>query len=82
MNLWINEIEKIIRNLYDKEIGNSDDLVIFKMTENMECEIQKDDGSRTRIPRRIIDTYETDQNARQVLLSKLRDFKVPKAKGS
>jgi len=79
MNSWIKEIEPKIRRLYDEEVGNSADLVIFKMTENIECEIQKDDGSRTRIPRRIIDTYETDQNARQVLLKKLRDFKVPES---
>ena len=76
---WIKEIEPKIRKLYDKEIGNSNDLIVFKMTDELECEIQKDDGSRTRIERRIIDTFESDPNAKKILLKKLKDFKIPKS---
>ena len=49
MNTWIKEIEPKIKKLYEQEIGNSDDLIYFEMTENLECEIQKADGARTRI---------------------------------
>lgn len=77
MKPWIKEIEPKIRKLYDREIGDSNELINFKMTENLECEIQKKDGSRTKIPRRIIDTFESDPNAKKILLKKLKDFKDP-----
>jgi len=79
MNLWVKELEPKIRRFYEEEVGNSADLDVFKITENNECEIQKGDGSKTIIPRRIIDTYETDENARQALLKKLREFKIPES---
>jgi hypothetical protein len=79
MNTWIKEIEPKIKKLYEQEIGNSDDLIYFEMTENLECEIQKADGARTRIQRRIIDTYESDFASRQILIRKLKDFKIPKS---
>lgn len=79
MNPWIKEIEPKIRKLYDREIGNSNDLIYFRMTENLECEIQKDDGSRTRIERRVIDTFESDFNAKKNLIKKLKDFNIPKS---
>jgi len=77
MNSWVKELEPKIRRFYEEEVGNSADLVIFKITENNGCEIQKNDGSRTIILRKTIDTYETDENARQALLKKLREFKIP-----
>lgn len=75
----IKEIEPKIRKLYDEEIGNSSVLIYFKITENLECEIQKENGSRTRIERRIIDLYESNNNSRQILLKKLKDFRIPKS---
>lgn len=78
MNPWIEEIEPKIRKLYDEEIENSGEITHFRITENFECEIQKEDGSITRIARRIIDLYESDNNSRQMLLKKLKDFKIHK----
>ena len=75
----IKEIEPKIRKLYDEEIGNSSVLIYFKITENLECEIQKENGSRARIERRIIDLYESNNNSRQILLKKLKDFRIPKS---
>ena len=73
------KIETNLREFYEKNIGNSDNLIYFTVTENLECKIQKNDGSWAKIPKLLLDTYDSDSEANQTLLNILKNFNPPKS---
>jgi hypothetical protein len=81
MNKSLRELEAIIHKLCaDHNVCDPKELVSFTETNNLELEIEKKDGSRVRITRRIIDRCEDDPVAKLQILEKLKNgFK--KAKG-
>jgi hypothetical protein len=75
MNDWIDKIEPKIRKFYHDNIGNPDELVLFRTNNRDECEIVKKDGSHTTIHKKIIDAFEDNERAKKDLLQKLKKFR-------
>lgn len=80
MTKWLRETEAKIRRLCaDNNICDPKELASFTETNNLELEIEKRDGSRVRILKRLIARCEKDPVAKVELLGKLkRGFKRPK----
>lgn len=78
MEQWIKTAQPFIEKFYRENINNTDKL-FFKATDNLELEIQKEDGTRVRIFRWDIELCRDDEDVRActTILSKLKSFKIP-----
>lgn len=79
MNRPLRELAKIRKLSADNKVCDPQDLVAFTETNNLELEIEKKDGSRVKILKRLIARCEKDPVARLELVKKLRNgFRRPK----
>jgi len=80
MTKSMKQLEPMIRKLCaDHNVFDPKELVSFNETNNLECEIEKKDGSRARILRRLLERCEDDPVAKLQILEKLKSgFRMPK----
>jgi hypothetical protein len=80
MTKSLKELEPIIRKLCaDHKVCDPNELVSFTETNNLELEIEKKDGSKVRILKRLLERCEKDPVAKLQILEKLKSgFKTEK----